>query len=174
LAEPADNRRDTPLDWGKSKNMYKIKIVSVGKMKKGYWCEAVAHYEKMLRATARIEAIHVKDCSHLQGWERKTQEAALLGQKIAARDRVLALHEKGVLYSSHEFASMLRGVLENPTGQCCFVIGGALGLGQDLLESAHGLVSLGPMTMPHELAQVVLYEQIFRAMTIIGNRAYHY
>ncbi len=154
--------------------MYKIKIISVGKMKKGYWCDAVAHYEKMLRATVKMEAVHVKDCSQLQGEERKIQEATLIAQKITSKDRVLALHEKGNLYSSHEFAAMLRAALESPTEQCCFVIGGAYGLGQSLLERAHSLVSLGPMTMPHELAQVVLFEQIFRASTIIANRAYHY
>lgn len=154
--------------------MYKLKIISVGKMKKRYWCDAVAHYEKMLRMTIKIDAVQVKDCSHLQGEERKIQEAALIAQKITSKDRVLALHEKGELYSSHAFAAMLRAVLENPAEDCCFVIGGAYGLGSNLLERAHGLVSLGPMTMPHELAQVVLYEQIFRAATIIANRAYHY
>lgn len=154
--------------------MYKIKIFSVGKIKKSYWRDAVAHYEKMLRATIRIDAIQVKDCSHLQGEERKIQEAALILQKITSKDRVIALQEKGTLYTSHEFATMLRMLLENPSEDCCFVIGGALGLGANLLERAQGSLGLSPMTMPHELAHVVLYEQLFRATTILANRVYHY
>ena len=154
--------------------MYKVKIISVGKMKKGYWREAMAHYEKMLRATLRIDAVQVKDCSHLRGEERKIQEAGLILQKITPKDRVIALREQGALHTSHDFAAMLRPLLENPSEGCCFVIGGALGLGPGLLERAQESLSLSPMTMPHELAHVVLYEQLFRATTILANRAYHY
>lgn len=154
--------------------MYKAKIISVGKMKKGYWCDAVAHYEKMLRTSLRIEDIYVKDCSHLSGEERKQQEASLIEQKITPKDHVIALHETGTLYTSRNFAAMLQASLEHPSEICCFVIGGAYGLGQSLLERARTRLSLSPMTMPHELARVVLYEQLFRATTIIANRTYHY
>ena len=154
--------------------MYKIKIISVGKLKKSYWQEALAHYEKMMCTTVKIQAVQVKDCPRLQGEERKDQEAALITKKLKPKDQVWALHETGQLYSSPAFASMLRASWDNPAKNCCFVIGGALGLGHELLHRAHGLISLGPMTLPHELAHVVLYEQIFRATTILLGRTYHY
>ena len=75
---------------------------------------------------------------------------------------------------SRDFAAFVRPLLESPQGECCFVIGGAMGLSPELLSRANVLLSLSPMTMPHELAQVVLYEQLFRAMTILANRTYHY
>lgn len=154
--------------------MYKIKIISVGKIKKSYWAEAISHYEKMLRPLMRIDVHHVKDCPQAQPAERKKTECERILEKLHPKDKVLALHEKGVLMNSIEFATFLRPQLEDPQGECCFVVGGALGLSPELLGRAQTLLSLSPMTMPHELAQVVLYEQLFRATTIMANRTYHY
>jgi len=154
--------------------MYRLKIIYVGKTKKKYWLEAIAHYAKMLTPVIRIENVPVKDCADAQGDERKRIESARILEKVGPRDTLVALHESGTLMTSVEFASYLRPLLENPQGQCCFVIGGALGLSPELLAQAHSRLSLGPMTMPHELAQVVLYEQLFRATTIMANRTYHY
>jgi 23S rRNA (pseudouridine1915-N3)-methyltransferase len=153
--------------------MYRLKVVSVGKIKKKYWLEAVAHYAKMLTPVIRVEAVTVKD-SHAEGDERKRVESSRILEKIGPRDTLVALHEAGSTYTSRDFAAFLRPLLENPAGECCFVIGGALGLSEDLLRRADALLSLSPMTMPHELAQVVLYEQLFRATTIMANRTYHY
>lgn len=154
--------------------MYKVKIISVGKVKKNYWSDALAHYEKMLKSSLRVEAMWVKDCSHLQGEERRIQESALIEKKVQTRDYVIALHEQGTLQDSHAFASRLRTWLEDSNAQCCFVLGGSHGLSDTFLQRASLCLSLSPMTMPHELALVVLYEQLFRAVTILGNRAYHY
>lgn len=154
--------------------MYRIKIISVGKIKKKYWVEAIAHYAKMLTPLLRIDAVSVKDCPHAEGEERKRLESARILEKVGPKDILVALHETGLLKDSREFAACVRPLFENPQGECCFAIGGALGLSPELLGRAHALLSLSPMTMPHELAQVVLYEQLFRAMTILQNRTYHY
>ncbi len=154
--------------------MYRIKIISVGKIKKKYWVEAIAHYAKMLTPLLRIDAVSVKDCPHAEGEERKRLESARILEKVGPKDILVALHETGQLKDSREFAAFVRPLFENPQGECCFAIGGALGLSPELLGRAHALLSLSPMTMPHELAQVVLYEQLFRAMTILQNRTYHY
>lgn len=154
--------------------MYKLKIISVGKIKKNYWSEAIAHYDKMLRPVVRIEAQNVKDCPQAEGSERKKQESDRLLEKIGPQDTLIALHEAGSCFTSVEFARFLLPLLENPAGKCCFVLGGALGLAPHLLDRAQTLLSLSPLTMPHELAQVVLYEQLFRAASIITNRTYHY
>jgi 23S rRNA (pseudouridine1915-N3)-methyltransferase len=156
------------------KHMYRLKIISVGRIKKGYWAEAVAHYEKMLRSTVRIEAVSVRDCSHLTGDERRKVESDRLLEKIGPRDTPIALHETGVLYTSVEFAEFLRTHLEDPGGDCCLLVGGALGFSAELLSRVQIKLSLSPLTMPHELALTVLYEQIFRAVTIWSGRTYHY
>lgn len=154
--------------------MYRIKIICVGKIKKKYWLEAIAHYAKMLTPMMRIDAYSVKDCPHAEGEERKRTESARILEKVGPRDTLVTLHETGALMNSREFAAFARPLFENPQGECCFAIGGALGLSPELLSRADSLLSLSPMTMPHELAQVVLYEQLFRAMTIMANRTYHY
>ena len=154
--------------------MYRLKIITVGKMKKNYYLEAVAHYAKMLRPVVRIDVQNVKDCPQAEGAERKRLESQRILEKVGPKDTLVALHETGRMFTSLEFAAFLRPVLENPAGECCFVIGGALGLAPELLDQAQVQFSLSPLTMPHELAQVVLYEQLFRATTIMANRTYHY
>lgn len=154
--------------------MYRIKIICVGKMKKGYWLEAVEHYSKMLRSVIRIDTVHVKECAVGRPEDRKRQESARILEKVDARDTLLVLHEHGRLFSSVEFAQFLRPNLEAPQGDCVFAIGGALGHAPELLARAQVQLSLSPLTMPHELAQVVLYEQLFRASTLMTGRTYHY
>jgi 23S rRNA (pseudouridine1915-N3)-methyltransferase len=154
--------------------MYRVRIVCVGKTKKKYWGAASGHYAKIRGPLVRGEAVAVKDSPGLEGEERKRAESARILEKIGPRDTLVALHETGKLMNSREFAAFLRPLLESPQGECCFAIGGAMGLSPELLTRADRLLSLSPMTMPHELAQVVLYEQLFRAMTILANRTYHY
>jgi 23S rRNA (pseudouridine1915-N3)-methyltransferase len=154
--------------------MFRLKIISVGKPKKKWWAEAIAHYGKMLTPVVRVESVHVKDCPQATGPERKRQEAQQILNKIGPKDHLIALHETGTLMNSVDFAAFLRARLEDPQGECCFVVGGALGLSPELLDRASARLSLSPLTMPHELALVVLYEQIFRATTIMAGRTYHY
>ena len=154
--------------------MYRLKIVCVGRTKKKYWAEAIGHYAKMLAPMVRVDAVSVKDCPNAGGEERKRVESERILEKVGPRDTLVALHETGRLMDSRDFAVFVRPLFESPQGECCFVIGGAMGLSQELLARADHLLSLSPMTMPHELAQVVLYEQLFRAMTILANRTYHY
>jgi len=156
------------------KNMYRLKIIAVGRIKKNYYLEAIAHYSKMLRPVVRIDVHNVKDCPQAEGAERKRHESERILEKVGPRDTLVALHEAGRLFTSVEFASFLRPLLETPSGDCCFVIGGALGLSPELLARSNHQLSLSPLTMPHELAQVVLYEQLFRATTIMAGRTYHY
>ena len=154
--------------------MYRIKIIAVGRIKKKYYLEAIDHYAKMLRPVVRIDVHNVKDCPAAEGAERKRQESERILEKVGPRDTLIALHEAGRLFTSVDFAPFLRPLLENPVGDCCLVIGGALGLSPELLERSAHRLSLSPLTMPHELAQVVLYEQLFRATTIMAGRTYHY
>lgn len=156
------------------RNMYRLKIISVGKLKKNYYLEAIAHYAKMLKPVVRIDVQNVKDCPQAEGAERKRLESLRILEKVGPKDTLVALHETGRLFTSLDFASFLRPLLENPVGECCFVIGGALGLSPELLARSQLQLSLSPLTMPHELAQVVLYEQLFRATTIMAGRTYHY
>ena len=108
--------------------MYRLKIITVGKIKKKYYLDAMEHYAKMLRQVVRIDVQNVKDCPQAEGAERKRLESARILEKVGPKDTLVALHETGRLFTSVEFAAFLRPLLGNPVRECCFVIGGALGL----------------------------------------------
>jgi 23S rRNA (pseudouridine1915-N3)-methyltransferase len=88
-------------------------------------------------------------------------------------DRLVALDPAGDAIDSAAWASLLAEYANQAVGRVVFVLGGAGGLSQDVRRAAHRTVSLGPQTLSHELAQVVLAEQLYRAWTILRGEPYH-
>lgn len=87
--------------------------------------------------------------------------------------QVVALDSAGVQRSSEELAFLLDRLETTPPQKTAFVIGGAVGLDPSIVSTAAETLSLGPITLPHQLARVVLVEQLFRAMTILRGHPYH-
>ncbi len=87
--------------------------------------------------------------------------------------RLVALDERGRTTSSEDFAERLQGFADRGVDGVLFVIGSDLGLHEDLLERADDRLSLSPMTLPHLLARLLLWEQLFRAANLLGGGAYH-
>lgn len=155
--------------------MNRIKCLWVGAIKKGIWREAVELYWKRLSGLYAVEAECLKDApGHLAPEQRRKREAEAIQAKLAPRDRLIVLDEHGLARSSHQLAHDLTTWLEDPTTQPCFVLGGAYGLADFLVQRADERLALGPMTLPHELARVVLLEQLYRAGTIVKNIPYHH
>jgi 23S rRNA (pseudouridine1915-N3)-methyltransferase len=131
-------------------------VLAVGKVKPPY-ADDVAHYERLLARQARVDVIEVAD-----------DEA--LARRIPDRAFVSLLDDRGTAYDSEAFARWLEG--RRQAGQdVCFVVGGPFGTELDRCD--HRL-SLGPMTLPHQLARVVLLEQLFRAHKILAGEPYHH
>jgi 23S rRNA (pseudouridine1915-N3)-methyltransferase len=131
-------------------------VVSVGRLRAPY-VDAVAHYTKLLSRYARLEAIELRDGEQVA---RRLPEGAFISLLAA----------EGKQYESLEFADFIeqrRGSAQD----LVFVIGGAHGLE---LEGVQHRLSLGRPTLPHQLARVVLLEQLFRAHKIIAGEPYHY
>lgn len=84
------------------------------------------------------------------------------------------LDEGGDSLSSTELAGLIRHMDTNASGRPCFIIGGAFGLAETLRAEAYRLVSLSRLTLPHELARVLLLEQLYRAESILRNTPYHH
>ncbi|MEK7098091.1 MAG: 23S rRNA (pseudouridine(1915)-N(3))-methyltransferase RlmH, partial [Patescibacteria group bacterium] len=84
--------------------------------------------------------------------------------------RIFILHEEGENINSRDFAR----TLERSNGRTIFVVGGSLGFDDSVLEKSWQKLSLSPLTFPHEMARVILLEQIYRAATIIKGKEYHY
>ncbi|MCD4750099.1 MAG: 23S rRNA (pseudouridine(1915)-N(3))-methyltransferase RlmH [Thermoanaerobaculales bacterium] len=103
----------------------------------------------------------------------RVHEAAVVRGRHPRGWSLMALDEAGRTFSSQAFADLLRQKeLEGRTG-ITLVIGSDLGLDQGLLKEADTVLSLGPMTLPHQLARLVLWEQLFRATDILGSGRYH-
>jgi 23S rRNA (pseudouridine1915-N3)-methyltransferase len=153
----------------------KIKFIFVGKLKKNFWKEAQKFYEKRLSSNYAIEQIIIKDANgSLSIEDRKRIESQRILKKIGDKDFVICLDEKGSLLSSHIFAKKLTKWMENPHKIPCFVVGGPFGIDEELKNRVDFLLSLSPLTFPHEMARIILLEQIYRAHQILCNFPYHY
>ena len=161
--------------------MYKITIISLGQAKEKYFVAAINEYLKRLKPYARVDLIELKaepfgvsNKAAAQKIEAERVEK-YLGKYTAARSgaynsaRIFLLDERGAEMTSVEFAQRLDKI----TGEIIFVIGGALGFAPDLLKK-YPKFSLSKMTYLHEMAKVILLEQIYRAVTIIKGKSYHY
>lgn len=156
--------------------MYQIKIITIGKLKEQQWKSACDEYLKRMRPFARVECVEVKEEPFLKQSEKKRvldQESKRIAEHIPRDSFVIALDREGVQYPSERFAKAIRQIGE--VGELIvFVIGGPLGLSSDVCEKAHLRLSLSQLTLPHQLARVVLMEQLYRAMTILHGKQYHY
>ena len=130
-------------------------VLAVGKVKAPF-ADDVAHFAKMLSGHARVEVIEVADEQRLQ-------------RRVPERSHVVVLDERGTARDSLTFASWLED-RRRAGRDVCFVIGGPFGVGIDGDET----LSLGPMTLPYQLARVVLLEQLFRAHKILAGEPYHH
>ena len=131
-------------------------VLAVGKVKPPY-ADDVEHYARLLAKQARVDLIEVAD-------------DAALARRVPDRAYVSLLDDKGTAYDSRAFARWLEE--RRQAGRdVCFVLGGAYGT--DFDRADHRL-SLGPMTLPHQLARVVLLEQLFRAHKILAGEPYHH
>ena len=155
--------------------MKAIACLAVGRLKTPHWVRAAEHYATLIGRFVRFERLEVKDApGHLALERRIDLEGKSLLGKLGAKDRLLGLDATGARYSSEGFAAALEKWWEDPVRRPCFVLGGAFGLSGELRERCDQLISLSPMTLPHELARVVLFEQIYRALTIQRGTGYHH
>ncbi len=136
----------------------KVRLLAVGRVKAPF-ADAQAHYLKMLGPKQRVELVEVRD------------GAALL-DRIGERDRVVCLDGRGRAMDSIEWAGWL-GERRLDARDVAITIGGPEGLPEAVLDRADEVISLGPQTIAHQLARVVLLEQLFRAAKILAGEPYH-
>lgn len=132
-------------------------VLSVGRLRPPF-ADDIQHYQKLLARHARLELIEVR-------------EDEAVTRRVPERAFTSLLHRDGQTFDSVGFSRFIEE--RRMSGRdLCFVIGGAYGL--DELEAAEHRFSLGPMTLPHQLARVVLLEQLYRAHKIIAGEPYHH
>ena len=152
-----------------------LRIIAVGALRSPHWQRAAAQYLERLKPWRRIHEHVVKDAdAGLPEAERIRLEGQRLLRMVRADDYLICLDECGKSMSSQVFAAFLNEISENASRTPCFVLGGPFGLAETVRSQARCVLSLSPMTLPHELARVVLLEQIYRAEAISRKNPYHH
>jgi 23S rRNA (pseudouridine1915-N3)-methyltransferase len=100
------------------------------------------------------------------------REANRIIAKVGKGDFVVALNDRGRSYTSKGFAEQIERLLTGEKKRVCFIIGGAYGFHPSIIERADLTLSISPMTLPHEIARLVMVEQIYRAFTILKREPY--
>jgi len=153
--------------------MWNITILAVGKLKEKHWQTASAEYLKRLQPYAKItiEELKAEPFSGATREKSKKIEASRIEDYLKNRpdSLVMLLAENGRRIDSYIFAETLKNISQ----PLILVIGGALGFKNELAE-AYPKISLSKLTFPHELARVILLEQLYRAVAILNNKTYHY
>jgi 23S rRNA (pseudouridine1915-N3)-methyltransferase len=144
----------------------KIKIAWIGKTKEPAIASLTDEYLKRISRYAQVEGVSLRD------------EADLLAKygtdsKSRAKSSLVLLDMRGKELTSEQFAKFLGDYQERNPQPLVFSIGGADGFSAEAKSSAHGMISLGRMTLAHELARIVLLEQVYRAFTILKGHPYH-
>jgi 23S rRNA (pseudouridine1915-N3)-methyltransferase len=150
-----------------------IRLVAVGRDRSGLYAPAVAEYAARLARHVRFELVEVAEARKHAGTVRaREEEGEALLRRIGARERVVALDERGKEYTSAELARRLEAWMAGGR-DVALVIGGADGLSREVLARADETLALSRMTLAHRLARLVLVEQLYRAMTIVRGEPYH-
>jgi 23S rRNA (pseudouridine1915-N3)-methyltransferase len=155
----------------------KISIICLGKTREGFIRDGIEKYLRYLQpyAPAEIREIREEKVHDLRDAPKVRQrEAAKVAKVLPPGAYVVALDERGKEFTSHEFAEFLNRSLERGTREMTFVIGGAMGLDEAVTQRADTVLALSRWTLTHEMARLVLLEQLYRAFTIIKGKTYHY
>lgn len=156
-----------------------ISIITVGKLKEKYLKQGIDEYLKRLSSYAKVEVIEVADekapeeLSTTEMIQVKNKEGDRILAKIHPDTYVIALAIEGKQKSSEELADTLDKLATYGKSKIAFVIGGSLGLSQDILQRADEKLSFSKMTFPHQLMRLILVEQIYRAYRINRGEPYH-
>ena len=157
----------------------RITVVAVGKLKEKFYGQAVAEYAKRLGRYCKLEILQVADEKTPDGAseaaERQIREKE--GKRILAQIKdgayVIALAIEGQMLTSEGLAEKLGRLGVEGNGHLVFVIGGSLGLSDEVMRRADYALSFSRMTFPHQLMRVVLLEQIYRGFRILNGEPYH-
>jgi len=143
----------------------RYRLLTIGKLKRGFYQVGCQHYLERLQAYAKVELIEVKEAKGIE-----QESAALLA---AAQGYVVALDEAGEPLSTQQLAAKLTGLELRGISLLSLLIGGANGHSQALRRQVDALWSLSPLTLPHELARLVILEQLYRVETLRAGHPYH-
>ena len=156
-----------------------ISIIVVGKLKEKYLKTGIDEYLKRMSSYAKVEIVEIPDekapeeLSAAEMEQVKQKEGEKLLAKLSQDSYVIALAIDGRMKSSEELADSLDKLATYGKSKIAFVIGGSLGLSDEVLKRANEKLSFSKMTFPHQLMRLILLEQVYRAYRINRGEPYH-
>lgn len=156
-----------------------ILIITVGKLKEKYLKQGIDEFVKRMSGYAKLEIIEVADekapeeLSAAEMEQVKQKEGERILSKISQDTHVIALAINGKMKSSEELADDLDKLATYGKSKIAFVIGGSLGLSDEVLKRANDKLSFSKMTFPHQMMRLILVEQVYRAFRINRGEPYH-
>ena len=156
-----------------------VTVICVGKLRERFFADAAAEYLKRLRRLMPVTVVEVPDepepvqPGEVQNEMTLRREGERILARLSDRDHVIALCVDARQYESPELAARLDSLFTQGKSHIAFVIGGSLGLHPSVLARADERMSMSRMTFPHQLARVMLLEQLFRAAKINAGERYH-
>jgi 23S rRNA (pseudouridine1915-N3)-methyltransferase len=155
--------------------MFKISIIALGKFKEEAYRDLEKEFLKRLSPYAKIQVVELQEVPYGKNKsleQVKEKEADLIVKHLPKDAVVILMEEKGTLRNSVDFATFLQRV-GGLGKELVFVLGSGVGLHSSLKEHSNYNLSLSPLTFPHNMARVILEEQIYRACTILSGKEYH-
>ena len=154
----------------------KYTVVAVGKLKERFWKDACAEYVKRLGAYGKVEVREVADIDPAKAGgveQSRNKEGEAILAAVPDRSHMILLAIDGKQRSSEDFSAHLDELMLRGNSDLTFVIGGSDGVSAEVRARADETFSFGPITLPHNLARVVLLEQLYRACKISRGEPYH-
>jgi len=156
--------------------MPKIRFIVVDRTRSPFLREGEAFYLDRLKRYAQIEWIEVKPSRIKKGRPEREileTEGRAIARRLNSADYLIALDLSGQQYDSEGLAAWLKGLYTRVRGRVCFVVGGPIGLSEEILDQADTILSLSRLTLTHEMSRLFLVEQLYRVFTIIEGLKYH-
>lgn len=158
--------------------MMNVNFITIGKLKESYFRDACAEYQKRMSAFARVNVKEPEPAELPQAPSRAQIEKALEREAQSIRPQLkggynIAMCVEGKLLSSGELAEKLENLGIGGMSTVNFIVGSSFGLSEDFKRECDFRLSMSAMTFPHGLARVMLFEQVYRAFSILNNAKYH-
>jgi 23S rRNA (pseudouridine1915-N3)-methyltransferase len=152
----------------------RIRVIWVARTDRGFVQDGVVHYLGRVRRTWDVEEVVVPEVGKGDAAHQQRVEGERLLGALRAGERVVVLDERGKTFTSEAFAIRLGRWRDEGVRQVAFVVGGSYGLSDTVRERADLLLSLSPMTFPHQLVRLLFAEQLYRAQAILAGTGYHH
>ena len=146
----------------------KINLITIGKLKEKFLVEGVAEYIKRIKIFSKIEVKEISECRTVE------EEGEKLLAQVPKNSFLIVLDVAGEALTSEKFAEKISALNLRGISEITFIIGGAFGLSDSVRQAANFKLSLSAMTFTHQMARLILVEQIYRAFKINRGEPYHY